>query len=367
MFSDGDPLAAEAVDLDVRVTDDRVGGERALRFVLDSPNGVAGFCHREIRGKPFRRSPDEYHELLTAQIERVHQGDDLAADLVALGRSLYREIFPEELRAAYRRFRTRVRTLRIISDEPWIPWELIKPYDDTDPDDLVDDDFLCLEYQLTRWLTGEVGPPLAIRVARLACIDGDPSTAGSALPAAARERQLLAELATGGVVDASISGAGLAAVLELLSAGGVGLLHFAGHGEFASAMPGQSRIELADQPLRPRHLHGPVRTRLKRDRPLVFLNACRVARQGWALSGLGGWVAAWVRDGHCGAFIGPQWTVRDDLAHDFAVRFYAELRNGKTFGEATLAARRKISKAAPGDPTWLAYTIYAHPNGRLLL
>jgi hypothetical protein len=79
--------------------------------------------------------------------------------LRAIGEQLYRELFPLELRRAYRDLCSLpVRSLQITSDEPWIPWELVRPYDDDDPDRIVDDDFLCARFELTRWLAGRSGP-----------------------------------------------------------------------------------------------------------------------------------------------------------------------------------------------------------------
>jgi hypothetical protein len=110
-----------------------------------------------------------------------------------------------------------------------------------------------------------------------------------------------------------------------------------------------------------------VQTAIKSDRPLVFLNACRVARQGWSLSGLGGWAEAWVRVCGCGAFIGPQWVVKDSLAYELARVFYRKIEDGETFGQAVTAAREAVWTKDPGRPTWLAYVAYGHPNARLFL
>ena len=81
--------------------------------------------------------------------------------------------------------------------------------------------------------------------------------------------------------------------------GGKQLVHFVAHGDFKSAQPNESSILLSDgRYLRAQDLHGPIQSRLMRDRPLVFLNSCRVGSQNWSLTGLGGWAERWVR--RCG-------------------------------------------------------------------
>ncbi len=159
----------------------------------------------------------------------------------------------------------------------------------------------------------------------------------------------------------------LQAFKDLVSHGGTRILHFASHGDFKPDEPDDSRILLADRAFRPSHLGGSLRTQLRRDRPLVFLDVCRGAQQGWSLTGLGGWTDAWVRKCGCGAFVGAQWSIRDDLAYEFAETFYRQLAAGRSFGEAFLEARERVRRSAPGDLTWLAYRIYADPNGRLVL
>ncbi len=371
---------ASPVDLDLRVTIVHTDGKDALQYVLHSPNGAIGYSFKEIQGKAFVTAPDTFQASLFKRIEKLHSGygcgkneclllEEIGSELEDLGRWLYRELFPPELRIAYRRFRHAVTTLQITSDEPWIPWELVKPYDDSDPEEIIDDDFLCLEFQLTRWLAGDTAPAGAIPVTRLAAIGAERQTAGPRLPYAAREHEVLAALArcSAEVADASQPQITFTGLKQLLANGGLGLLHFVGHSEYAADHPDDSRIELADRPFRARNLSGTPQTRIRRDRPLVFLNTCHAARQGWALTGLGGWAEAWVRDCGCGAFIAPQWILSDRQAYEFARRFYSALRRGSTFGEATRQARLRLKNKEPGRLDWLAYSIYAHPNGRLLL
>ena len=105
--------------------------------------------------------------------------------------------------------------------------------------------------------------------------------------------------------------------------------------------------------------------RIARNQPLVFFNACWAGQLGWTLTRLGGWAARWVQVCGCGAFIAPQWPVRDKAALAFAQVFYKTLSQGGTLGEAGLQARRLIAGQRHGNLTALAYTLYGHPNARL--
>jgi len=61
------------------------------------------------------------------------------------------------------------------------------------------------------------------------------------------------------------------------------------------------------------------------------------------------------------AFVGTHWEVRDESARVFAEEFYrALLEDGVDLGSAVARARKAI-KDIPGDPTWLAYTLYGDP------
>jgi CHAT domain-containing protein len=359
----------EPPDLELQVHLTSVPGGTALTYVLHS--AIAGFHFEKIPGPDLKMAPEAFATSLLEQLERLHEGYDIDGglllpeeaekELASLGQSLFRELFPREMRQAYRRFHKAVRTVQITSDEPAIPWELIKPYDDEEGP-LIDDDFFCIHFELTRWRNGR--PPVsAFQLRKLACL-GD-----TTLPNTAKERDLLTGLTTrhANVEDASPRSVRYREVESLLEKGGCDLLHFIGHGDVSPERANEARIILEDRPFRARNLTGAIQTRLKKDRPLVFLNACRVARQDWSLTGLGGWVEALVRRCECGAFLGPQWVVKDSLAYEFARVFYYELEQGRTLGEAAQAARNEVKQKDPGRPTWLAYAVYGHPNARMTL
>ena len=365
------------VVLDLQVRTVRTGGQEAFAYTL-SCHDVDGSLHLQTTcGVPFAREPESYWRGLLEQVERWHESfggedeDELAKQVQAkienLGRRLYEELFPPQLRTIYRELRDRVDMIRITSDEPFVPWELVKPYDDSQQG--FEDDFLCLSFQLTCWLAGDTVPCSCIETEQLACFSvPEPSHTVPELPSTRRSRALFAALASqSGATDTTPQRPDLHAFKEIVRRGGTGILHFSSHGDFEAEEPNDSRILLAESTLRPRQLNGPICTQLRKQRPLVFLNVCRGARQGWSLTGLGGWSDAWVRRCGCGAFVGAQWSVRDDLAYEFAEAFYRELVSGSSLGRACAAARERLRRTAPGDPTWLAYRVYGDPGARLVL
>ncbi len=364
--------AAAPVDLEMRVTLTTVDGKQAFKYTLSSPSGVVPFESRGFLSEPILRPAEDFHRRLLGQIEQLSRNEDIdgkplleteiVGELEDLGRALYRQLFPAEMRDAYRRFREAVRTLLIISDEPWIPWELVKPFDDGDPDDVIDDDFLCARFQLTRWLAGAAPPAETLQLRRLAHIEVGRPPEGTLLSG---DPSVFADLA--GVDSLSLPQAGYDDVVNLLRVGEIDLVHFAGHGEASADRSDEARLVLAGrQSLQARNVAGPLILEIKKRRPLVFLNACRAAQQGWLLTGLGGWADAWVRRCQCSAFVAPHWAVRDNLARAFAETFYQALLYGATVGSAAQQARQRVRTLRPGRPTWLAYVVYAHPNARLL-
>jgi hypothetical protein len=290
-------------------------------------------------------------------------------ELTDIGNNLYRDLFPEPLKREYRKFRETYRggSLLITSDEPWIPWEMVQPFEsDEDGNVLYDDPPLCETFQVSRWLAGR-GAPDQVTVQRgvwVAPLDN--------LQAAQEESDYFAALHRR-YWEVSFCGplTRLAEVEQRFSAGDTHLFHFACHGSFEADNPDESKLRLAGDFLRPSQISGVKQSGLQRARPLVFLNACHSGRVGAGLTRIGGWAQRFVECG-ASAFIGSLWEISDDLAIRFAVEFYNRLwglsgHSPQPLGQAFSEARRVIKAADPADPTWLAYVLYGDPEARVLL
>lgn len=362
-------------DLEMRVRLVSEDNQARLFYTLYFTTGVAPFTHLEIEGPRIMADSQRFPAYLRKKLDQLVDGRDVGDEklllhtdiqhkLVSFGRQLWSELFSPQFLQVYRTIRGTVRTWMIVTDEPWIPWELVKPYDDSTPESVIDDDFLGRQFQLTRWLEGSKPPSLEIEIHGLAAIRTE-ETLSQGEP----EGEHLAELALrSGVVDASLSAETLSDLLAFLEKGGVHLLHFIGHGSFDAGQADESPIPLLKgAPLRPNDLEGPVKTRISQDRPLVFLNACWGGQQGWSITRTGGWAARWVRECGCGAFIAPLWPVHDQPAAAFARVFYEALWWGETLGQAAQEAREHLRETQPQwDPSVLAYIVYGNPNARVL-
>jgi hypothetical protein len=277
--------------------------------------------------------------------------------LASRGADLFTTILPQDLQVLLWSLQGRIRTLRIESQEPWIPWELCRLTGREDGR-IVEGKFFCEQFAMTRWLLG-LKPKTTLRLRRIGLI----APKGADLAAAAAECEEKLGIVREDVRVESL-GARYPEVFDALACGEYDGLHFAGHGGFSTADADRSLLELEDgEVLRPWDVSG-IACNLGRSSPLVFLNACRAGRAGASLTGMGGWAPRFLGAG-AGAFVGPYWSVRDRAAASFARAFYCELFAGEPIGEAGRKARLKVREEHPGNPTWLAYTVYADPLARL--
>jgi len=363
------PATLSPVDLEIHVTTQVKGDALALDYVLHSPNGrFEPTYFRFPRG--FLGHPDTWQRRIFSTLEKLHGGLDfrdarltateITKELALLGEHLSDKLLPPELLRTLQEVRE-AETVLLFSDEPWIPWEIVKPYEGREAQG--EDDGFLGSRQLTRWLAGR-RPPALIDIDRLAVVEaGSPPDLRPLTKATDELRFLRGLAARHRIDDQSVPDADYQGVLALLTEHDLGLIHFIGHGEHDPEFPESSGFHLHDgRTLRPLDLSHELQRRLEANRPLVFMNSCQMGRQGWSLTRPGGWARRFVLDAGCGAFVAPQWTVGDEVAHTFALAFYEALERGKTFGEATLAARGSLPKGSPGR---LAYAVYAHPGARL--
>ena len=151
------------------------------------------------------------------------------------------------------------------------------------------------------------------------------------------------------------------------------VLHYAGHAVFVEEDQGAGGFVLAGNTLL---TADDLSTRRYLPR-LIFANACRSAASRGAdettelfkaAQATRNMVAGTLRAG-ARAFIGSAWTVDDEAARTFAVRFYEAIAEGgggdgapTSIGTAVLSARQAVAERERHAPAaWAGYTLYGSP------
>lgn len=249
--------------------------------------------------------------------------------------------------------------IQVLSDDPAIPWELMRPVR-TDGSGRLD--FLGLHFSIARWPIGTHGaarPPQSLALSQSAVIA--PVYRGTQQLASAGD-ELTALKAIQGFTQVS---GDYAAVRNLAMHPPQGVVHFAGHGAVTDAggVP-QFAILLEDTQMDPvtwQSLQAPSTD----SHPLFFFNACDVGESRRFLNDVDGWAPVLLSGGASG-YIGALWPVNDAIAEAVAASFYRQLSrsisgNGANVAE-TLAKARADVFSRTGDPTALAYVFYGDPN-----
>ncbi len=275
--------------------------------------------------------------------------EGIAEELADVGSDLYRRLVPDEMGELLSSFLDGegVRTLWIWSDEPWIPWELLRL-----PREVRSGSpFLCEVFAVCRWL-GKRPPALQLPLRQMAVV----TPRDTELHRSSEELRFLLGLRRAGRAVHEIP-ARRAPLRDAFESGVYDGWHFSGHGPTGDD-PDRATILLEDDTrLAPRNLSGDARG-LGDSSPLVFLNSCHSSRTGLSLTGVGGWAEAFLEAG-AGAFLGAYWSIDDETAWLFSRSFYESFLGGTPIAEA--ARRARLDIRSPGDATWLAYTVYAHP------
>jgi hypothetical protein len=334
----------------------------SLRYLLTSRDPSLGLNLKPFGPTVLKDGPGGYFTDLYREIERLPRTTDAEkADanerLRAIGSTLFEELLPDDLRALLWELRDRIETVWIQSAEPYVPWELCRLEGKDADGRIVEGEFFCEAFTLTRWVPGLPRVPSLTLDDLGVIVPGD-----SGLPAAPEEQKMLHGLAKTGRTVTDITPQ-YREVRNALASAAYDGLHFSGHGRFPDpSNPAKAQIALEGEgKLRPSDITG-VAANLGLRKPIVFLNACQAGQQAQGLTGVGGWAIALLSNG-AAAFVGAHWEVTDDLALTFASTFYERLVGGHTIAEATHTARMAIRDA--GDPTWLAYTVFADPGARL--
>ncbi|MEG4009859.1 CHAT domain-containing protein [Microcoleus sp. Pol11C1] len=353
-------------DLDLLIDYD--SDKKTLLFRLHSSKVDVNYNYTKagqvtLEGSPLEKMQVIYEQMssMANTVPTTQEGrKEKEDDLTNIGNSLWDQLISEPLKQEYWEFKTRVKSLLITSEEPWIPWEMIKPYRNNENGDVEQEPFWCQQFALSRWLSMG-GTADEMIIGKVRPIAPTPTN----LRWAKEELLFIEQLSTlcSGITPLTTFGK-LSQVLDCFTNEEFSLLHFACHGKFDAASPNDSPIELSDgELLRPSHIK--VQFKGRRPRPMIFINSCHGARGEFSFTGLGGWAEKLVK-ARVGAFIGAMWEVSDELALQFAKTFYTKLlKENESIAESFRLAREDIRKAAPYNSTWLAYSLYADAEGRV--
>jgi molecular chaperone DnaK (HSP70) len=378
--------AAAAPDVVIKVFEYRLaGGPGRLHFVLYSTDPRLGdlpVMDGDLGTIDLRTEVIDWVELQLGRLAALaKRGDlrpgDVSRTLCDVGNDLYDQLLPRALRDLCWTFRKRgVRTMLILSDEPHIPWELIKPYraNAVTGELEAEDDFWGESFALTHWIRGR--PPAdhlslnrIFAFATGGASESRPSAVRDFVPQVANQAGLKAvdeELSMlraleGRGARVNVLPARMQDLRRAFESGGFDLLHLASHGAFGGLTSADaSAVLMEDGAFSAMELSPRMAVALRRASPLVFFNSCHSGRMGFSLTRLGSWGARLIEIG-CGGFVGSLWPVTDEAALAFARAFYAAMCQGTPIGEAMLKARLAVRESYPDDPTWLAYCCFADP------
>jgi CHAT domain len=248
-------------------------------------------------------------------------------------------------------------TIQIYSDNPDIPWELMRPIRQNRTDRQT---FLGMNYSVARWhMTDglQEKPPMSETMAKMFVIA--PHYKGArTLDAEATETEALAQMDGYSPVKGNLD-----ALRFLFRESPQGIVHFAGHGQL-NMTRGDYEILLEDGELDTTYWKGMAQDHPS-NHPFFFFNACDVGQAKLSGNFIDGWGPAVLAKGASG-YIGALFPVDDQVAAQFSVRFYQllqdQMRSGPADVSATLERTRREIYDKTKNPTALAYVLYGDTN-----
>jgi hypothetical protein len=252
-----------------------------------------------------------------------------------------------------------VPSVLLLSEEPFIPWELAILPAPLDPDQ---PHHLGAQVDVGRWVLGRrrpiLPPPERTQVDDVVVVAGVYDEEAWRLLEAEQEARDLTAGFGAVAVDARPE-----QVFECLAGQPpADVLHFAVHGIYQPVDLLEGLILVDGTTLDPVSVRG---TQLGRG-PFVFLNACQVGSGNQVLGDYAGMAEAFLHAGASGV-IAPLWSVDDAAARLLALRFYDRaLKQGEPPARVLRDERRRVDDAGRDSiATSAAYQFFGHPGMRL--
>jgi hypothetical protein len=261
----------------------------------------------------------------------------------------------------------------LLTQEPYVPWELAwvdEPFDPAAPH------YLGAQANIGRWVLDDdirPDPPRRVDASAMAVVWGVYQSAGLGRLVAAEEEAAQIQARYHAVsVDARPDG-----VINLLDGlPPADILHFAVHGKYNPNGVDEGIYLVEGPPIDQATIRG---SDLSERAPFVFLNACQVGAAQNLLGSYAGIAQAFLKVG-ASAVVAPLWSVDDTIAQQIALEFYERAlqpapdaggADGAGHEAPTVAALLRriraelVTNVADPSATYLAYQFYGHPSLRL--
>jgi hypothetical protein len=240
-------------------------------------------------------------------------------------------------------------TMSVVSEEPFIPWELMVPHKRVQKPR----NPLGVELRLGRWITGDytaASQHVPMKSGHVIC----PRDSG--LKSATEELAFLIEKLAPGFTAAEVLPATFVGVNDSLGGPPRNVIHFICHGK--SALLQTLDLNEPDtldcsEVLTLEGFHAAFK-----DGPMAFLNACEVGGQVLALDGVGGFANSFIELG-ASAVVAPLWPVQDKIALEVTQTFYTQALAGVPFAEIMMQIRAQAYEKA--IDSYAAYCFYGDP------
>ena len=356
------PSDEPAADLTVRIQrgDSESGGR--LLWTFDSPHSEVDLPDEAV-ATDIGKEPERFARQLVDGVGIREGQPGLYTYLIGTGLTVADQMPSEfwqalEAVAAVTRASGGTASLFILSEEPYVPWELavVDPPIHADP---AAPPFLGAQAAVGRWVLGQrrpkLPPPVHGDVATMAVVAGEYNQPGwRRLLEAEIEAQELAA-AYGAVAVNAVS----PDVLQCLAGTPrADAIHFAVHGIYDPNSV-QNGIVLVDgRTLDPLEVKGSMLSAA----PFVFLNACQVGSANTLLGDYAGLAEAFLYAG-AGGVVAPLWAIKDTIAREIALRFYDQAFAGVPPAELLRRERAAFRQGSDvTSATCLAYIWYGHPS-----
>lgn len=353
------PTTETAPDLTISILKGDLAGD--LLWTLESPH-EAFLPHRRFTSN-LGNEPERFARLLVDKMNVREGTNGVYGFLLGHGLEISKKVpvsVWEVLRKVATKHSGQPLTVLILSDEPYVPWELAVM-----PVPLLDESappFLATQVNVGRWVmpSGEkpkLPPPAQLNVKTMAVVSGvydDPDF--QPLTQAVQETADLENLYGAVKVNADFDQVSKC----LQGEPEVELLHFAVHGVYDPKGIQNGLVLVDKRTLDPFDIKGVNLTRA----PFVFLNACQVGSGDKVLGDYAGLAEAFLFAGASGV-IAPLWSVKDDLAKQIALDFYLQVAAGRQPAAVLRSERARFHREST-TATYLAYQFFGHPLLKLV-